>query len=179
MQPEKLGRSLSWHSRFSCVSWLCGQKPCIRGLSFLPLLSPVFLGKNNFYANKIQTGCCLKENKNSPKPQTVSLSLFLVSSSLFSGMDFLRLVRRQQREKQAKSLVGILGISSCLECGAGNTSCRFHPQTGHSIKSWTWFLWITSNSEYPVICDLEIQQSVGVMCCFLLPLAELSLLTVW
>lgn len=95
---EKLGRSLSWHSRLSCVTWLCGQKPCSHGptrLSFLLLLSPVCLGKNNCYADKIQTGCCLKENKNSPKPQLVSLSLFPVSSSLFSGLHFLRLVCRQ------------------------------------------------------------------------------------
>lgn len=45
---EKLGRSLSWHSRLSCVTWLCGQKPCSHGptrLSFLLLLSPVCLGK--------------------------------------------------------------------------------------------------------------------------------------
>lgn len=101
------------------------KKPCIRGptrLSVLPLLSPVCLGKNNCYTNKIRTGCCLKENKNSPRPQSVSLSLFPISSSLFAGLHFLRLVCRQQKEEQAKYLVGFLGINRWLECGAGNTN---------------------------------------------------------
>lgn len=157
---EKLGRSLNWHSRLSCVSWLCGQKPCSHGptrLSFLPLLSPVCLGQNNGYADKIQTGCCLKENKNSPQPQSVSLSLFPVSSSLFSGLHFLRLVCRQQREKQAKSLMGFLGINSWLECGASNT------KVVGSISRWAIPLWVglvlVGPFQLRISCDLEIKLS--------------------
>lgn len=97
MQPEKLDRNncLSWRSRSSCASSLLGQKPCSNGptsLSFLLLLLLLCSEKKpKCYADKIARGGCVKENRNSPRPRLVSLSLFPVSCSLFLLLHFFRL----------------------------------------------------------------------------------------
>lgn len=117
MQPEKLGRSLSWHSRLSCVSWLFGQKPCIHGLS-CPCC----------YQCKKQLLCQQNPNrlllKGRQKLSQASDCLFVsVPCFLFPvpRAAFPHVGLQTVKGERSRISGGVLGISSWLECGAGST----------------------------------------------------------
>lgn len=93
-------------------------------LSFLLSLSPTRSGENNCYADKIATGYCLKENKISPKPQPVSLSLFPAPSAAFPQVPFVdskeEEAKSPSRGARADSSV-VVGMSPVFPCAA---TCR-------------------------------------------------------
>lgn len=146
MQPEKLGRSncLSWHSRLSRVSWLLGQKPCSHGrtrLSFLLLLSPECLGKNPIVMlTKIPTGCCLKEDKNSPRPQPASLSLFPIPTAAFPQVCLWTAKGNKQNPRSGMHRQTARWPESCVPfCCHLQSSGNERKSTCNSMVKWAYF----------------------------------------